>query len=136
MKTKEEKLELKEYKKEKKRFHKWLKKKRKAYVKFFKEWAPWDAFYLYKPIKTILQDMYEFYKNGDCVMGVPVITDENGEIVQKDDRAETLKTALDLIQKHEDLDDAVDTIEDWEKAHKVLIEAFAYIADNMEKWWD
>ena len=136
MKTKEEKLELKEYKKEKKRFHKWLKKKRKAYVKFFKEWGPWDVFYLYKPIKNILQDMYEFYKNGDCIVGVPVITDENGEIIEKDDRAETLKTALDLIQKHEDLDDAVDTIEDWEKAHKVLIEAFAYIADNMEKWWD
>ena len=56
--------------------------------------------------------MYEFYKNGDCVMGVPVITDENDEIIQKDDRAETLKTALDLIQKHEDLDDAVDTVED------------------------
>jgi hypothetical protein len=78
--------------------------------------------------------MYEFYINGDCVMGVPVITDENGEIVEKDDRAETLKTALDLIQKYEDLDDAVNTVEDWEEAHKVIIEAFAYIADNMEKW--
>ena len=80
--------------------------------------------------------MYEFYENGDFVMGVPVITDENGEIVQKDDRAETLKIALDLIQKYEDLDDAVDTVDDWEEAHKVLIEAFAYIADNMEKWRD
>ena len=80
--------------------------------------------------------MYEFYKNGDCVMGIPIITDENGNIVQKDDRAETLKTALDLIQKHEDLDDAVSTTDDWEEAHKVLIEAFSYIADNMEKWWD
>ena len=67
-------------------------------------------------------------------MGIPIITNENGEIVQKDDRAETLKKALDLIQKHEDLDDAVNTVDDWEEAHKVIIEAFAYIADNMEKW--
>ena len=43
---------------------------------------------------------------------------------------------MDLIQKYEDLDDTANTIEDWEEAHKVLIEAFAYIANNMEKWWD
>jgi hypothetical protein len=56
--------------------------------------------------------MYEYYVNGDCVMGIPVIIDDEGNIVQKDDRAETLKTALDLIQKYEELDDSVDLILD------------------------
>ena len=135
-KTKEEKLELKEWKKGKKRFFKWLKKKRKAYLKFFKSWAPWDTFYLYSPIKMILQDMYEYYKKGDNVVGIPVVTDENGAIIEKDDRATTLFTALELIRKYEEMDDSVTTMDAWKEAHKVLIEAYAYIADNMDSWWD
>lgn len=141
--TKEERLDLKNLKKERKRFFKWLNQKRKNYLKFFKTWAPWDQFYIYEPIKMILHDMYEYYNKGDWVAGIPVITDENGEIIQKDTRAETLKTAIDLIQKYEALDEKADTMLDInkynlirEESHKTLIEAFAYIADHMESWWD
>lgn len=143
MKTKEEKLELKEHKREKKRFFKWLKKKRKVYLKFFKSWAPWDSYYIYTPIKMMLQDFYEYYKNGDWVMGIPITTDENGNCIQKDDRLDTLKTVLDLIQKTEDLEDKSDTTLNineanaiWEESRKTLIKAFSSLAEYMDSWWD
>ena len=141
MKTKEEKLELKARKQEKKRFFKWLKKKRKTYLKFFKSWAPWDMFYFYIPIKMILQDFYEYYEKGDWVAGVPVITDEAGNIIEKDDRAKTIKTTLDLLQKAEDLEDTLcDSLEEsntlYEEACKTYIEAFSYMAKYMNSWWD
>jgi hypothetical protein len=42
-------------------------------------------------------------------MGIPITTDENGNCIQKDDRLDTLKIVLDLIQKAEDLEDKADT---------------------------
>ena len=39
-----------------KRWRKWIKAKRKKYVKYFKEWCPFDGSYLYNPIKMILED--------------------------------------------------------------------------------
>ncbi len=143
MKNKEEKLEIKARKQEKKRFFKWLRQKRKVYLKFFKSWAPWDSYYIYTPLKMMLQDFYEYYKNGDWVMGIPITTDENGNCIQKDDRLDTLKIVLDLIQKAEDLEDKTDTILDineanaiWEEANKTLVEAFAFMAKHMSSWWD
>lgn len=143
MKTREEKLELKEHKKEKKRFFKWIKKKRKVYLKFFKSWSPWDSYYIYTPIKMMLQDFYEYYKNGDWVMGIPIITDENGNYIQKDTRLDTLKIVLDLIQKAEDLEDKADAclyLEEsnaiWEESRKTLIKAFSSMAEYLDSWWD
>ena len=91
----------KEHRKMIKRWRKWIKAKRKKYVKYFKEWCPFDSSYLYNPIKMILEDMFEYYKRGDNVWGIPVITNEDGEIIQSDTRKQTLATALMMLEEAE-----------------------------------
>ena len=122
----------KEYRKMRKRWRKWIKAKRKKYVKYFKEWCPFDSSYLYNPIKMILEDMFEYYKLGDNVWGIPVTTDDNGEIIQKDTRKQTLATALMMLEEAELAEDYEYILE----SEKKFKEAFAYIAEYMGSWWD
>lgn len=122
----------KEHRKMIKRWRKWIKAKRKKYVKYFKEWCPFDSSYLYNPIKMILEDMFEYYKNGDNVWGIPVITNDDGEIVQQDTRKQTLATALMMLEEAELAEDYEYILESENK----FKEAFAYIAEHMNGWWD
>lgn len=121
----------KEYRKMVRRWRKWIKAKRKKYVKYFKEWCPFDSSYLYGPIKMILEDMFEYYKRGDNVWGIPVITNDGGEIVQQDTRKETLATALMMLEEAELAEDKY-----LPEAEEKFKEAFSYIAEHMNGWWD
>lgn len=121
----------KEYRKMIKRWRKWIKAKRKKYVEYFKEWCPFDGSYLYSPIKMILEDMFQYYKRGDNVWGIPVITNENGEIIQQDTRKQTLATALMMLEEAELAEDKY-----LPEATEKFKEAFAYIAEHMNGWWD
>jgi hypothetical protein len=121
----------KEYRKMRKRWRKWIKAKRKKYVKYFKEWCPFDGSYLYNPIKMILEDMFEYYKRGDNVWGIPVITGDDGEIIQKDTRKQTLATALMMLEEAELTEDNY-----LPEATEKFKEAFAYIAEHINGWWD
>lgn len=121
----------KEHRKMVKRWRKWIKAKRKKYVKYFKEWCPFDSSYLYSPIKMILEDMFEYYKRGDNVWGIPVVTDEDGKIIEQDTRKETLATALMMLEEAELAEDKY-----LPEAEEKFKEAFAYIAEHMGSWWD
>lgn len=121
----------KEHRKMIKRWRKWIKAKRKKYVKYFKEWCPFDSSYLYNPIKMILEDMFEYYKRGDNVWGIPVVTNEDGEIIQADTRKQTLATALMMLEEAELAEDKY-----LPEATEKFKEAFAYIAEHMNGWWD
>lgn len=121
----------KEYRKMIKRWRKWIKVKRKKYVEYFKKWCPFDGSYLYNPIKMILEDMFQYYKRGDNVWGTPVITDENGKIIQQDTRKQTLATALMMLEEAELAEDKY-----LPEATEKFKEAFAYIAEHMNGWWD
>lgn len=118
--------------KEKRQFRKWLKQKRKEYKKYFKNWAPWDYCYLYVPIKMILKDMFEYYKNRINVWSYSTITDDEGNVNQKDDRRQTLAKALALLEMAEFGEDYLDH----ELSQQEFIAAFAYIAEHMKEWWD
>lgn len=122
----------KEYRKMIKRWRKWIKAKRKKYVKYFKEWYPFDGAYLYNPIKMILEDMFEYYKLGDNVWGIPVITNDDGEIIQQDTRKQTLAQALALLETAECEED----FGDYELSQAQFRIAFGYIAEHMKEWWD
>lgn len=119
-------------KKSLKRYKKWIKAKRKKYVKYFKKWCPFDGSYLYNPIKMILKDMAEYYKNGDNVWGTPMRADENGNLIEKDDRYGTLTEALGLLEIAE-LDEEFG---EYELSQQQFKKAFAYIAEHMNGWWD
>lgn len=106
----------------KRKFQKWLKKKRKAYVKYFKKWSPWDSYYLYKPIKMIIQDMFEYYKNDVCVWGSPT----------EDTRKQTLAQALVLLEKAE----FEEEYGDYKLSQQQFNDAFLYISKHMAEWWD
>lgn len=121
----------KEYRKMVRRWRKWIKAKRRKYVEYFKKWCPFDSSYLYNPIKMILEDMFEYYKNGDNVWGIPVITNDEGEIIQQDTRKETLATALMMLEQAEFDEDRY-----LPEAEEKFKEAFAYIAEHMNGWWD
>ena len=121
----------KEHRKMVRRWRKWIKAKRKKYVKYFKEWCPFDSSYLYYPIKMILEDMFEYYKNGDNVWGIPVIMNDDGEVIQQDTRKETLATALMMLEEAELAEDKY-----LPEAEEKFKEAFAYIAEHMNGWWD
>lgn len=121
----------KENRKMMKRWRKWIKAKRKKYVKYFKEWCPFDSSYLYNPIKMILEDMFEYYKRGDNVWGIPVTTGDDGEIIQQDTRKQTLATALMMLEEAELAEDKY-----LPEATEKFKEAFAYIAEHMNGWWD
>ena len=121
----------KEHRKMIKRWRKWIKATRKKYVKYFKEWCPFDSAYLYNPIKMILEDMFEYYKRGDNVCGIPVIMNDDGKIVQQDNRKQTLATALMMLEEAELAEDQY-----LPEANNKFKEAFAYIAEYMESWWD
>lgn len=122
----------KEHRKMMKRWRKWIKAKRKKYVKYFKQWCPFDGGYLYNPIKMILEDMFEYYKRGDNVWSIPVTTDDYGEIIQKDIRKQTLATALMMLEEAELAEDYEYILE----SEKKFKEAFAYIAEHMNGWLD
>lgn len=117
--------------KEKRQFHKWLKQKRKERIAAAKEWGPWDTCYLYLPLKQTLIDMFEYYKNGVNVCGIPIIIDEDGNIVQQDTRKQTLATALMMLEEAELAEDKY-----LPEATEKFKEAFAYIAEHMNGWWD
>ncbi len=121
----------KEYRKMIKRWRKWIKTKRKKYVKYFKKWCPFDSAYLYNPIKMILEDMFEYYKRGDNVCGIPVIMNDDGKIIQQDNRKQTLATALMMLEEAELAEDRYSS-----EATEKFKEAFSYIAEYMESWWD
>lgn len=121
----------KEHRKMIKRWRKWIKAKRKKYVKYFKEWCPFDSSYLYNPIKMILEDMFEYYKRGDNVWGTPVVTNEDGEIIEQDTRKQTLATALMMLEEAELAEDKYSL-----EAEDKFKEAFAYIAEHINGWWD
>lgn len=121
----------KEHRQMKKRWRKWIKAKRKKYVKYFKEWCPSDSSYLYNPIKMILEDMFEFYKRGDNVWGIPVIADDEGHLIEQDTRKQTLATALMMLEEAELAEDKY-----LPEATDKFKEAFAYIAEHMGSWWD
>lgn len=119
-------------KKSLKRYKKWIKAKRKKYVKYFKKWCPFDGGYLYNPIKMILQDMAAYYKNGDNVWGTPMHVDENGNLIEKDDRYDTLTEALWLL----DLAELDEAFGEYESSQQQFKKAFVYIAEHMNGWWD
>ena len=118
-------------KKEKRQFRKWLKQRRKAYTKYFKEWAPYDTCFLYVPLKMILQDMFEYYKNGINVYGCPVV-EENGESVLCDTRRQTLAKALCMMEIAEYTED----YGNYKESQELYVKAFGYIAEHMREWWD
>lgn len=122
----------KEHRKMMKRWRKWIKAKRKKYVKYFKEWGPYNTCFLYIPIKMILEDMFEYYKLDDNVFGVPFITDDEGQIVRQDTRKETLAQALALLEIAEYEED----FGDYELSQQQFRIAFNYIAEHMNEWWD
>lgn len=119
-------------KKSLKRYKKWIKAKRKKYVKYSKKWCPFDGSYLYNTIKMILRDMAEYYKNGDNVWGTPMRADENGNLIEKDDRYGTLTEALGLLEIAE-LDEEFGEYELSQQQFRI---AFSYIAEHMNEWWD
>lgn len=121
----------KEHRKMIKRWRKWIKGKRKKYVEYFEKWCPFDGSYLYNPIKMILEDMFQYYKRGDNVWGIPVITNEDGEIIQQDTRKQTLATALMMLEEAELAEDKY-----LPEATDKFKEAFSYIAEHMNGWWD
>ena len=118
--------------KEKRQFNKWLKQKRKERIAAAKDWGPWDACYLYLPLKQTLIDMFEYYKNCVNVFGVPLITNEDGNIVQQDTRKQTLAQALALLETAECEED----FGDYELSQAQFRIAFGYIAEHMKEWWD
>lgn len=122
----------KEHRKMIKRWRKWIKATRKKYVKYFKEWCPFDSSYLYNPIKMILKDMFEYYKRGDNVWGIPLITNEDGKITQQDTRKQTLAQALVLLETAE----YEEEFGDYELSQQQFRIAFGYIAEHMKEWWD
>lgn len=113
------------------RWRKWIKAKRKKYVEYFTKWCPFDGSYLYNPIKMILEDMFEYYKRGDNVCGIPVISSEDGKFIQQDNRKQTLATALMMLEEAELAEDKY-----LPEATEKFKEAFAYIAEHMGSWWD
>ena len=121
----------KEYRKMVRRWRKWIKTKRRKYVEYFKKWCPFDGSYLYNPIKMILEDMFQYYKRGDNVWGIPVIADDEGHIIEQDTRKETLATALMMLEEAELAEDKY-----LPEATDKFKEAFAYIAEHMGSWWD
>lgn len=118
--------------KEKRQFRKWLKQKRKEYKKYFKNWSPWDLCYLYAPMKMILKDMFEYYQNRINVWSCPITIDNEGNIIQNDDRRQTLAQALALLEMAEFEEDHGD----YELSQQQFRIAFNYIAEHMNKWWD
>ena len=64
--------------------------------------------------------------------GIPVITDENGNIVQQDTRKQTLAQALALLETAEYEED----FGDYELSQQQFRIAFGYIAEHMKEWWD
>jgi hypothetical protein len=119
-------------KKSLKRYKKWIKAKRKKYVKYFKEWCPFGGDYLYNPIKMIIKDMAEYYKNGDNVWTTPMRIDENGNLVEKDDRYDTLTEALMLL----DLAELDEEFGEYESSQQQFKKAFGYIAEHIKEWLD
>lgn len=121
----------KEYRKMIKRWRKWIKAKRKKYIKYFKGWCPFDSGYLYVPMKMILKDMFEYYKLGDNVWSIPVIMNDNGDIIQQDNRKQTLATVLMMLEEAELAEDKC-----LPEAEERFKEAFSYIAEHMNGWLD
>lgn len=122
----------KENRKMMKRWRKWIKTKRKKYVKYFKEWSPYSTCFLYMPVKMILEDMFEYYKRGDNVWGIPVIMkNDDGEIIKEDTRKQTLATALMMLEEAEFEEDKY-----LPEAKEKFKQAFSYIAEHMNEWWD
>ena len=118
--------------KEKRQFNKWLKQKRKERIAAAKEWGPWDTCYVYWPLKQTLIDMFEYYKNGVNVCGIPLITNEDGNVVQQDTRKQTLAQSLALLETAEYEED----FGDYELSQQQFRIAFGYIAEHMKEWWD
>lgn len=118
------------------RFNRWLKDKRKTYVKYFKHWAPWSEAYLYEPIRMIIEDMAQYYGRGDNVTDTHFSVDADGNIVAEDDRFETLWDVVLTLNAYEYLMQGVDSPQVWDEAQGLLKEAFVAIAENMYKWWD
>jgi hypothetical protein len=118
--------------KDKRQFNKWLKQKRKERIAAAKEWGPWDTCYVYWPLKETLIDMFEYYKNGVNVCGIPLMTDADGNIVQQDTRKQTLAQALALLEIAECEED----FGDYELSQQQFRIAFSYIAGHMNEWWD
>jgi hypothetical protein len=109
--------------KDKRKYKKWLKKKRQERIKAAKEWGPWDACYLYKPLKQTLIDMFEFYRDDLWTWGTPL---------DGDTRKQTLAQALALLETAE----YEEEFGDYELSQQQFRIAFGYIAEHMNEWWD
>ena len=109
--------------KDKRNYKKWLKQKRKERIKAAKEWTPWDACHIYRPLKQTLLDMFEFYKNNIWVLSSPL-----GE----DTRKQTLAQALEMLEVAE----YEEEFGDYELSQQEFRIAFGYIAEHMKEWWD
>lgn len=121
----------KEYRKMQRRWRKWIKAKRRKYMRYFKEWCPFDGSYLYNPIKMILEDMFEYYKRGDNVWSIPIETDDEGHVTEQDTRKQTLATALMMLEIAE-----MKEYENSPETNRLYKKAFAYVAEHMNEWWD
>jgi hypothetical protein len=80
----------------------------------------------------IIKDMAEYYKNGDNVWTTPMRIDENGNLVEKDDRYDTLTEALMLL----DLAELDEEFGEYESSQQQFKKAFGYIAEHIKEWLD
>jgi hypothetical protein len=83
-------------------------------------------------MKMILKDMFEYYKNRINVWSYPITIDDEGNIIQNDDRRQTLAQALALLEMAELEEDHGD----YELSQQQFRIAFGYIAEHMNGWWD
>lgn len=105
-------------------------------------WAPiiwrdrdWDYYFIYEILKQKLKNVEQY-------------TAKNGSHVNSDLDAESLRTAIEMIDKVQneyhidkylseskewDDKDMTKSIEDHEQAK---VELFHYLGDNIERWWD
>ena len=98
------------------RYKKWVRRKRKEFIKSVKKWNGWDYIYLTSALNDLLRGMAEFYFYGDMVVGSPARHPEN------DRRYITILTAIDKLESAM----AGDNYE----------EAFTYIGQHIMEWWD
>ena len=94
------------------RYEKWVRRKRKEFIKSVKKWDGWDYIYLTTALRDLLIAMSEYYYNGDTVAGCP----------ENDSRFITIRIALKLL-------DYAIIYDDYERA-------FTYIGQHITEWWD
>lgn len=117
-------------------------KKKIRQIRNLIRWAPiiwndadWDYYFVYEILKQKLKHVEQF-------------TSKHGSHVNADTDAESLRTAIDMIEKvqleyhmdkylseskHWENEGMMKAIEDHDKAREEL---FKYLSDNIERWWD